>query len=98
MINKKIKPIAIYLPQFHPIPETMNGGEKGFTEWTTIKATPRFKNHYQPHLPVDLGFYDLRLEEARLAQEALAKSFGICAFCYYHYWFNGKLILNEPLG
>ncbi len=96
--RRELKAVAFYLPQFHPIAENNRWWGKGFTEWSNVvRGKPLFRHHYQPRVPADLGYYDLRLEATQVAQAELARKFGIHGFCYYYYWFDGKKLLNQPI-
>lgn len=95
----KVKVLAFYLPQFHTTKENDRWWGKGFTEWTnTKKAKPLFNGHYQPREPYDDNYYNLLNEEVRKYQAELAKEHNIYGFCYYHYWFKGKRLLEKPFN
>lgn len=93
---KKI--IAFYLPQFHSFKENDIWWGKGFTEWNNVKkGSPLFKKHNQPRVPLNNNYYCLLDKNVQIWQAELAKKYGIYGFCYYHYWFNGKILMDQPL-
>lgn len=93
-----MKVIAFYLPQFHTIPENDKWWGEGFTEWVNVKkAKPLYKNQYQPRIPMDYNYYNLLDKKTMKWQVDLANKFNIHGFCFYHYWFNGKKLLEKPI-
>ncbi len=97
--SPRARVFALHLPQFHPVPENDEWWGRGFTEWTNVARARRlYPGHYQPHVPADLGFYDLRLSETLHAQADLARQHGVEGFLFWHYWFgDGRRILERPV-
>jgi len=94
----RAKILANYLTQFHALPDNDKWWGAGFTEWTNVaRGIPRFKDHYQPRIPRDLGFYSLDHVEIMRKQAVLARAAGVYGFLFYYYWFNGKRLLEKPL-
>lgn len=96
----KARVLALYLPQFHPIKENNEWWGPGFTEWTNVgKARRMYPGHYQPRVPADLGYYDLRVAETRQAQADMALNYGVEGFLYWHYWFGkGRRLMERPIN
>ena len=93
-----MKILAMYLPQFHMIPENDQWWGEGFTDWTAVRnAKPLYEGHDQPRVPLNDNYYDLLDDDVKIWQANIAKEHGVYGFCYYHYWFNGKLLLEKPM-
>lgn len=93
-----MKIIAFYYLSFILSQKMMNGGEMGFTEWTNVKrAKPSFKGHYQPRIPLNKNYYNLTDVNALKWQADIAKKYGVYGFCYYHYWFDGHMLMEKPM-